>query len=294
MQHILVVGATQGIGAATAKVFAASGASVTIIGRNEALGAEVVGAMKALAPNAAQQLFEFHKLDVTSISSVKNFCSQFRSASLKLQTTPALNGLVLCAGGLNYGPRRETAEGIEMTLAMNYLSRFVFVKELLPLLSGGGRVVNCLGAGNGGPADLQDLQLKSNFSFIRASSQHATLTDVITSEFARRHNQQGITFYHMFPGIVNTNSAANQGFPWFIAAAGKLALPLIGSSPESVAKKIQTLITADEFARQDPSSVLIGSNGKPIKLTDYVAKGGNELGRQVWDATVQLESTIKI
>ena len=94
-----------------------------------------------------------------------------------------LHALILCAGGLNYGPRRETEDGVEKTFAMNILSRFLLTHELQPLLAKApqGRVINVLGAGNGSnDINLDDLELRNGFNFIRAASLHATINDLLT------------------------------------------------------------------------------------------------------------------
>ena len=51
---------------------------------------------------------------------------------------PELHYLVLGAGAVR-GRRKLTAEGIESTFALNYLSRFALTQRLLPLLESAGR-----------------------------------------------------------------------------------------------------------------------------------------------------------
>ncbi|KAJ2997497.1 hypothetical protein HDV02_005458 [Globomyces sp. JEL0801] len=199
-KKILIVGGTQGIGKATAIEFSKLGASVMILGRSLEKGQQVLGEMSSNKQNP--QFFEFDQLDVLNISNVKKFCSRLLDHS---EFQQGLDGLVLCAGGLNYGARRVTEEGFEMTFAQNYLSRFALIQGLLPLLSkNGGRVVNCLGANQGSQIYLDDFQLeKPSYLpfFIRAADQYGAMTDAVTKELAKLHGKDinGPMFFHLFP-----------------------------------------------------------------------------------------------
>lgn len=61
------------------------------------------------AKSKEAQFFRFESVDVTSMRDVAKFCKEFSQAEEIRQN--GLHYLVLCAGGLNFGWRRETAEG---------------------------------------------------------------------------------------------------------------------------------------------------------------------------------------
>lgn len=116
---------------------------------------------------------------------------------------------------LNYGPRRETAEGVEMTFCQNFLSRYLVIDKLVPLLAKKkGRVVSCLAAGNGSAINREDPQLKSTSSWIPYfiscagnqlynPGQHASMNDVMVKEFSKRfYKDTGVSFFHLFPGTL--------------------------------------------------------------------------------------------
>ncbi|KAI8894026.1 hypothetical protein BC833DRAFT_568699 [Globomyces pollinis-pini] len=265
-KKILIVGGTQGIGKATAIEFSKLGASVMILGRSLEKGQQVLGEMSSNKQNP--QFFEFDQLDVLNISNVKKFCSRLLDHS---EFQQGLDGLVLCAGGLNYGARRVTEEGFEMTFAQNYLSRFALIQGLLPLLSkNGGRVVNCLGANQGSQIYLDDFQLeKPSYLpfFIRAADQYGAMTDAVTKELAKLHGKDinGPMFFHLFPGIVNTQSATNQGFPWFVTFPGSIALSLIGRSTQSVAEQIVYMVSGKEFGGSEMNGSLVNEKGEVVE-----------------------------
>ena len=104
-RNVLVVGGTQGIGAATALAFAQQGASVTITGRNKDLGQSVLEKLRAVT----QAPSNFVPFDVSLMSQVHQFTETYIKESQA--QNKKLHALILCAGGLNYGPRRETSEG---------------------------------------------------------------------------------------------------------------------------------------------------------------------------------------
>lgn len=137
-------------------------------------------------------------------------------------------------------------------------------------------VINVLGAGNGGPINTKDMELESGFSFIAAAKQYGSMNDVLTLEWSKRVDSSKGKFYHFFPGVVNTNSAANQGFPWLISTAASIVLPLIGKSPKNVAQVLLNIPSNHE------SGSLIGPSGQKLELLSCL-KQDSTLGTQVWN-----------
>lgn len=162
-----------------------------------------------------------------------------------------------------------------MTFAQNVASRWLLTSNLKSAFSQTS-VINVLGAGNGGPINTKDMELESGFSFLSAASQHASMNDVLTLEWSKRVDSSRAKFYHFFPGIVNTNSAANQGFPWLISKAASIALPWIGKSPKDVAQVLLNIPSKNE------SGSLIGPSGQKLELLPCL-KQDPTLGTQVWN-----------
>jgi hypothetical protein len=166
-------------------------------------------------------------------------------------------------------------KGLELTFAQNVASRWLLTHNLLSSFSQTS-VVNVLGAGNGGPINTKDMELESGFSFIAAAKQNASINDILTVEWSKRIDVSKGKFYHFYPGIVNTKSAANQGFPWIISTAASLALPLIGKSPKAVAEVLL------KIPSNNPSGSLISPSGSKLELLSCL-KDDPTLGAQVWD-----------
>ena len=70
----------------------------------------MISKLKSVSNNDKQD-FEYHQLDVRIMRNIKDFCNDFIPRHDPHNGGQGLHALILCAGGLNYGPRKETAEG---------------------------------------------------------------------------------------------------------------------------------------------------------------------------------------
>jgi retinol dehydrogenase-12 len=130
----MVTGATSGIGFAAARALARRGAALIAVGRNPEKGAGIV---EQLSRETGNPKVVFMLADLSDLRQVRQLANHF------IQHYPRLDVLINNAGGF-FMKRRETAEGIEMTLALNLLSPFLLTNLLLSPLqaSRGGRIIN--------------------------------------------------------------------------------------------------------------------------------------------------------
>jgi retinol dehydrogenase-12 len=110
----LVTGGTAGIGLSTAKMLAERGAELILLGRNEQRGQAAVAAVERATGRAP----EFVSLDLSNQSAIRDFAGRFK------ETHPKLDVLINNAGGM-FGRRQLSADGIEMTFALNHLAYFL-------------------------------------------------------------------------------------------------------------------------------------------------------------------------
>ena len=115
----IVTGAASGMGAATAKLFAAEGAKVIL---TDILEQEGKGLAKEIGGEA-----RFHKLDVTS--EVDWDALVFEA----LSTYGRIDVLINNAGVMNC-PNWKTEDGFDMQLGTNHLGHFLLTELLMPLL----------------------------------------------------------------------------------------------------------------------------------------------------------------
>ncbi len=140
--------------------------------------------------------------------------SQTRRAAADIAAlSPVLDVLVNNAGLLS--PRRvETAEGHELTLAVNHLAPFVLTRALLPALrrSGRGRVV-MTGSSSSDMAgiDPDDLPLKRGWRMTRAYARSKLALLMTTIETARATAGTGVSLNVVHPGLVATGLVRSGG-----------------------------------------------------------------------------------
>ena len=140
--------------------------------------------------------------------------SETRRAAAEIRVlAPALDVLVNNAGLLS--PRRtETAEGHELTLAVNHLAPFVLTRSLLPVLqaSGRGRVV-MTGSSSSDRAriDPDDLELERGWRMTRAYARSKLALLMTTTETAREMAGTGVTLNVVHPGLVATELVRSGG-----------------------------------------------------------------------------------
>jgi NAD(P)-dependent dehydrogenase (short-subunit alcohol dehydrogenase family) len=130
----LITGATAGIGFHTALELASRGARVFLTGRDEARGREAVGELRRRAGHAGVELMLADSLSLKETVAL---------ADEVLRRTSRLDVLVNNVGG-TFAERKETVDGIEATLALNFVAHFALTQRLLPLIveTGSARIVN--------------------------------------------------------------------------------------------------------------------------------------------------------
>jgi retinol dehydrogenase 14 len=168
----LITGATSGIGKATAMGLANMGASVVMVGRDRGRGEAVMAEIKEKSANASVDLM---LADLSSQEQIRRLAGEFKEAY------PRLDVLINNAG-LFRSKRIATADGLEMTFAVNHLAYFLLTKLLLDVLkaSASSRIVNVASGDHNSQSKLADV--------------------LFTYELARRLEGTGVTANCLHPG----------------------------------------------------------------------------------------------
>jgi NAD(P)-dependent dehydrogenase (short-subunit alcohol dehydrogenase family) len=192
----LVTGATDGVGKITALTLTQAGATVIGVGRNP----EKIKATLAEAGKTAGSL-EFLTADLSSQAEIRALADEFKRKYDRLHV------LVNNAGAL-FTSYRESADGIEMTFALNHLSYFLLTNLLLDTIqaSAPARIVNVSSnAHEGNTLNFDDLNYRHHYREWTAYGASKLANILFTYELARRLQGTGVTVNAVHPGFVNTN-----------------------------------------------------------------------------------------
>jgi len=199
----MVSGSTSGIGLATVKALAQRGMQVVVVGRNAQKGRQVVESLEKETGNP----LTFIQADLSVLAQVRRLADEFKKRHSRLDV------LVNNVGGF-FRKREQSADGIELTLALNLLGPFLLTNLLLDEIraSAAGRIVNVSSdAQRMGVLDLADLERKQKYSGMKAYAQSKLGLLLFTYELARRLEGERVTVNALHPGFVATNIGQDYG-----------------------------------------------------------------------------------
>jgi retinol dehydrogenase 12 len=233
----LVTGATNGIGRVTAQELARRGARLLLVARDRARGEASAAGIRDAAGGPAPDVL---LADLSSQADVRRLAGEVRGR------TPRLDLLVNNAGAI-FAEREVSADGLEMTFALNHLAYFLLTLELLPLLERAprSRIVNVASvAHERGRIDFDDLQGERGYSMWKAYQQSKLANVLFTRELARRLGGRDVTANALHPGVIASGFGRNgRGlFSWLVA----IGAPLL-SSPEKGARTTLHVATSPEM-----------------------------------------------
>jgi len=238
----LVTGASRGLGKETALGLARLGATVLLLARDERLGNAAAEDVVRRSGNSSVAVVV---ADLASFAAIRSAAADLR------ERHPSLHVLVHNAG-VSVAKRKLSADGIELTLAVNHLAPFLLTHELLPTLrrgaqDGGARVVTVTSMFERfGRIDFEDPQGERRWVGPLAYSQSKLASVLFTFEVAERLAGTGITANCVDPGLVATDLMREHVLfrPRWLKAAWARVL----STPERGARAAVYAASAPEIA----------------------------------------------
>lgn len=193
-RKILVVGGTAGIGKAASVSALQKGAQVTVVGRR--------------APDAALKGVKFVQKDLSLLKNAAELADEVNIEEIDT---------ILLTTGIIAAPQRQvSAEGLELDLAVSYLSRYAFMRSVLNKEFGSKRIdksvkprVYIMGfPGSNQTATLDDFNSERSYSVMTAHSNTVVGNEALVSHLNDAY-QGAVNVYGINPGIIKTEIRDN-------------------------------------------------------------------------------------
>jgi dehydrogenase/reductase SDR family protein 12 len=219
-RHVVVTGATSGLGLATSRRLADLGASLTLIGRN----AERLALLQSELQAEASGRVHTEVADLALLADVRQLAER-----LHRQDDP-IHVLVNNAGTL-FNDYQQTSESIERNLALNLLSPFLLTQLLLPRLgcSAPSRVITVSSGGMYlAPLDVAALEHPPKpYNGTRQYALAKRAQVELGSIWAEELTGSGVDVYTMHPGWADTRGV-RDALPLF----HRLTAPVLRSAEQ--------------------------------------------------------------
>ena len=234
---VVATGATSGIGEAAVLELARMGARIVFVARDQHRGDATMHKLETIAPQLGHRM---HLADLSRVAETR------RVGAAIAESEPRVDVLINNAGAM-FSERHETAEGLELTFALNHMAYFVLTQALIARLgaSGPARVVSTASAAHlGASLDFDDLQSVKSYNGFKVYGRSKLANILFTRELARRLAGTGVVANCLHPGVVATRFGDQSGGltgwamplvrPFFIAPEkGADTIVYLASSPEA-------------------------------------------------------------
>ncbi len=265
-RHIIISGATSGIGKAAALELAERGASITVVARDRTKAEQ---ACREIGAETGNSKLRIEIADLCLMSEVDALCKR-----LRYRAEP-IDALINNAGAL-FNDYRLTEEGFERSLALLLLSPCRLTLGLKSLLqstdAGTARVINVLSGGMyTRPLSLTTLTRcepqQYNGPVAYALAKRALM--LVTEHWAEQWRDDDIAVNAMHPGWVDT-PGLTQALPGF-----HRGLRYVLRSPEQGADTIVWLAAATETAALS-GGLFLDREAQPLYLRDSTRESDDE------------------
>lgn len=220
---VLITGASNGIGLATAHALAAAGADLVLLCRDARRGAAARDEIARTSNSGSVPGLVL--ADLESQKQIRHVAEDIQSCHDHLDV------LVNNAGNV-FAKRELTEDGIERTFALNHLAPFLLTNLLLDLVKAApqGRIVNVSSEIHAGKLDWDNLQSEKHHQFFKAYQATKTENILFTNELARRVAGTPVTVNAVSPGPSRTGFGKDLTGAWALFPKVMKAMPMFHSA----------------------------------------------------------------
>lgn len=256
----VVTGASSGIGLYTALGLARTGMRVVMVGRDRA---RTEAARRFVTERAGSDRVEIALAEFSSLANVRRLAEELLAGHDRLD-------VLVNNAGLMSSRYRLSADGLELTFAVNHLAPFLLTNLLLDRLkaSAPARIVTVASeAHRRQRLDLATLGKGSNWGQLKAYGRSKLCNILFTRELAERLSGSGVVATCLHPGVVATGIGQHGG----LIELGWLLVKPFMIGPEKGAETSVFLATVPDptpfhggyvigksLARPDPAALDIG------------------------------------
>ena len=283
----VITGATSGLGLETARVLAAHGATVVLVGRDAGRTSAAADKLRSANPDARLETAE---LDLASLESVRTAAGDLTGRFPRLD-------LLINNAGIMMPPNGLTKDGFELQFGTNHLGHFALTGLLLPslLAQPGSRVVTLSSNGHrGGRMNLTDLQSSGHNQKFAAYGRSKLANVMFTYELQRRLAAAGAGTIALaaHPGTARTDLARHMSpvaqaamsprfgvlNSWWVQDATMGALPTLRAATDPAA-------VGGTYYGPDG---LFQFTGYPVVVRSSGRSQNKEVQRRLWVQSEQL------
>ncbi len=260
----VVTGANGGLGLASAKALAGSGAHVVMAARNQAKAADARAEILAAHPGA---LLEIVELDLGSLASVAAAAKEIAAKHDRID-------ILMCNAGVMALPQGTTEDGFDTQMGINVLGHWALISQLLPIVvaTPGARVVTLSSTAqhSGRAIDPSDPHMHENFDGWRMYGQTKLAMRHLAVGLHAQFERAGVDAKALSaqPGLTNSDlqtTTQAYGSAGLIGAVSEKLVKVIGMSTERGALSQLRAAVDPEAPSGGFYGPLFVTNGPPVR-----------------------------
>jgi len=266
---LLCVGCTNGIGEGLARAACGRVQSLVVVGRTKP------DSLLAVCPTV-----EFIQADLSSLKTAKNLAKSFHSYSF--------DTVLFTVGITATKERKVSSEGIEMDIAVSFLSRYVIAREFVKessLASSNERKARIfiMGfPGADGTPQLEDFNWEKTYEAWPAHKNGVYANDALVIDLAKKTSE--VNVYGLNPGIIPTYIIADflGGKESLLSQIHQIVIRLVVPSVNDYVKTLLPLLYTPEIEHK--TGVFFNQYGEEIKESQWLQGNLNNVDKILSEA----------